>query len=881
MANIVVNNSAELNAALKIVKGGETILLRDTGTDYSLSAYKLELPSMVTIKSEDPSNPVTFKNINLNIAKNLHIDNVVLDAKGDGTGDLGIGQGDNIIVSNSTFIGGAIGEWGVTEGAVQGEGGISVRNSNNITLLNNTLKNNTFAVNVHESDNVKVLGNDISQFQGDGIRLSGNKDVLIEGNHIHNALGSRNDLNHDDLIQMWAVLETRASENITIRGNFLDGGNGSTPQAIFMRNEDVDTRGYGTDRYFKNIVIEDNIIHNNHYHGITIPESNGVKIRNNTIVNNDLGENPTMRPSININDKAMNVEIANNIVSKVNAPSSVIKTNNFILEYNNPDSPNYVGNIFVDAESGGTKEINAFKILPDSAASSTGVGSSLSQYSPTPDDVTAVYRAKSVGGSESTFMFDASLSAAKMGALTNKNAVFTWDFGDGTKATGMMATHTFKDFDRQKVTLTVTTPDGKSDSYTSDVVNKNPVFLNMNFEGDTIQDLSTYKTVLTADEKFLTQGVNGNGFNIKNSQYIDIARGQEQLYNLKQFSVEFDFKKTALQGGNGQILGINKSWGLVLNKDNSLSFNMTDSAGKAITLSTAANALDNNWHNVGLSYDSIGGKVQLYVDKILVGETDAGSSSKSLESWGLAVGAYWGGSVDGVIDNLVMTSDPIGKAAADPIGKAAAEANTETLYGTDENNFFRHMVKYDAVFGLGGDDHIRGAKNIYGGDGNDKLFANGKGSTVFGGDGDDMVIGYGGNDILHGGKGNDKIIGGAGNDTIYFDAEDKSVNGGLGNDTAIYTDAGFLDYRHIHIETLDVKNNLQNTVKIDFNDVLQSDNDILFVTGDTDDVVQLMGKFSKLGDVTVDGQDYNEYTAMRGGTSVKVVISDLIAVDIF
>ena len=53
-----------------------------------------------------------------------------------------------------------------------------------------------------------------------------------------------------------------------------------------MRNEMVDTGGAGDEMFYRNITIEDNVIYNAQVHGITVGETHGLTIKNNTILRN-------------------------------------------------------------------------------------------------------------------------------------------------------------------------------------------------------------------------------------------------------------------------------------------------------------------------------------------------------------------------------------------------------------------------------------------------------------------------------------------------------------------------------------------------------------------------------------------------------------------
>ncbi len=92
------------------------------------------------------------------------------------------------------------------------------------------------------------------------------------------------------------------------------------------------------------------------------------------------------------------------------------------------------------------------------------------------------------------------------------------------------------------------------------------------------------------------------------------------------------------------------------------------------------------------------------------------------------------------------------------------------------------------IFGLAGDDYIRGSENselIYGNSGQDTLLGKGGDDTIKGGQGDDLIAGGEGNDVINGNKGNDRLYGNNGDDLIRGGQGDDEIVGGAGNDTLI------------------------------------------------------------------------------------------------
>lgn len=113
------------------------------------------------------------------------------------------------------------------------------------------------------------------------------------------------------------------------------------------------------------------------------------------------------------------------------------------------------------------------------------------------------------------------------------------------------------------------------------------------------------------------------------------------------------------------------------------------------------------------------------------------------------------------------------------------DAEPDTMYGNQGDDYFRGANGDDFIFGGEGNDLIRGEggnDSLFGEDGNDELDGSTGEDILIGGNGNDTIDGSFGLDIIEGNDGNDAILGKAGNDTINGGLGDDTLDGGDGDD---------------------------------------------------------------------------------------------------
>ena len=389
-----VTDMPGLQAALASAQGGEIILL--AAGDYgnldlmAQTPFDITFPSVVTIASADPTRPARFSGLDLRGVANLTFDGILFDYTyriGDKltTRPFQIWKDSNAItIRNSVFDGDV-----ATELSPESDGygtgfGLAVRGSSNITVENNEIFGFYRGLTVGWGTDVIVRSNDIHSIRMDGMNFSQGTNILIEDNYIHDFRRSPSRRDHADMIQFWTNGTKKPSTNITIRGNVLMSGDGGSTQSIFMRNDMVDRGLAGEEFFYRNIVIEENVIVNGHTNAIKLGEADGVIIRANTVLRNPLaaageGRQMTVRvPKITVATASRNVLIEDNMAATYPlARSGWIVQGNMKVQDISPMQPGYYHKLFAAAINGDPHDLASFAIVPGSPADIPGLGAPL------------------------------------------------------------------------------------------------------------------------------------------------------------------------------------------------------------------------------------------------------------------------------------------------------------------------------------------------------------------------------------------------------------------------------------------------------------------------------------------------------------------------
>ncbi len=325
MATFNVSTSAQLKSAISQASGGDVIRLAP-GNYGSVDINKEKFGSTVTFVSADAKRPAVIESLKVVNSENIRFDGLKFDFT-IGTGGskpFAVQFANKITFTNNVFDGDLVGRY-PTYG-----NGLTVNDSTNITVQNNEFFHFMRGAEFRKVTGLNIVNNEVHNVAGDGMVFAQIRNGLIQGNDMHSMKGDPKSNYHKDVFQFWTTSTDVGTQNVVIRGNRIETGDGST-QSIFFGNAVGKTPA---NFFYKDIVIENNVIVAGHYHGITIEEGNGVAIRNNTVIQDmTTGFNGQVNmPRITVSDTSKNITVSGNTAHEVpNAKGGWAIVNNKIV----------------------------------------------------------------------------------------------------------------------------------------------------------------------------------------------------------------------------------------------------------------------------------------------------------------------------------------------------------------------------------------------------------------------------------------------------------------------------------------------------------------------------------------------------------------------
>ena len=267
---IAVANAAQLTSALRIAKGGDTILLG--AGNYGDVLIKWYNPAgTVTVRSADVANEAVFRSLRIANSSGYSFADIDVRSVLGNNGDAGawISESSRISLDRMSFAG-SLDRNNNNDGT-----GVRIEASNNIQVTNSSFLELTRGGYFVKTDNLVVSGNTIEGVR-EGFNFAAVNDVAIAANLFTAFRPNFLAGDHSDAIQFWNSYVQVGSSRVVIRDNVvLQGANGGT-HGIFVRAELDQFR-------HSDFTIVNNLVNTDARQGITVDGIDGVVIRGNTV----------------------------------------------------------------------------------------------------------------------------------------------------------------------------------------------------------------------------------------------------------------------------------------------------------------------------------------------------------------------------------------------------------------------------------------------------------------------------------------------------------------------------------------------------------------------------------------------------------------------
>lgn len=463
----VIGNRADLIQAIRAARGGERIVLApgEYGTILLRAEPKAATP--LTITSADPTRPATFTGADVVGARGLTLANLRFEYRfksGDRVNfrPFSFRNVEALRIQDSEFRGDVASN---TNSAADGFGtgiGLAVTDSRDVWIERSRFTRWHRGAVFSSVSGLNVLENHVTRLRSDGMNFVAVNNVVIARNHIHDFETVLSTGDHPDMIQFWTTGTNKPTTNVVIRDNILDSGAGPWTQTIFMRNEEVDNRRAGQEMFYRNIEISNNLIRNAHLHGITVGETIGLRIANNTILQAVAPNhaNDVTVPRINLRPESLDVRVENNIAPLQPAMQpGWISVNNLRVQRVFPHAKDFYGNFFVDALAPGNVPLSKLRLLPDAPVGPSGA--SIARFDAKPAAPTLLVNSRPLSpGRGAEHQLEAAGAFGPNGPISLDGAILSWSVNGAAIGQGRTLKHRFPQAGLHSVSVVATLPGG-------------------------------------------------------------------------------------------------------------------------------------------------------------------------------------------------------------------------------------------------------------------------------------------------------------------------------------------------------------------------------------------------------------------------------------
>ncbi|KAB7647865.1 right-handed parallel beta-helix repeat-containing protein [Polymorphobacter fuscus] len=361
---VTVATAAQLSAAAKVAKAGDTILLAP-GNYGDVNLSNLNPAGNITIKSADPDNDAVFRTLRMTRSNNVTLQDFDVHRP------LNPGESSNGAAvqvnggKNVTFIGMDIS--GSMNGSALDDGhGMSISTGSHISILNSTFTQLRTALIVR-GDNFLFAGNSVTEVQ-EGLSISSMTKGVFAQNYMADWQANYAAGAHPDMFQVHSGGTAVASSDLIFRDNVLLPGDG--PVGGFF----ISSQAVGRGERHENILVENNYYEGAYRHAITVANADDVIVRDNTVL---MGDHKGLVPAINLND--IRGGLIENNVSTLMLEHRTLKNSDMVFS-NNIDVWDSqfkkgvaVADLFAPANNGDL-DFSDLDVIGTSAAAQSGAG---------------------------------------------------------------------------------------------------------------------------------------------------------------------------------------------------------------------------------------------------------------------------------------------------------------------------------------------------------------------------------------------------------------------------------------------------------------------------------------------------------------------------
>lgn len=645
---ITVRDAAGLKSALAAAQGGETIVLQDG--DYGTMALSGSFGAEVMLVSEN-LHGARFTGLKISGSSHLTLDGLHLDyvAGQNNThyaSPFKINTSSHITLRNSLIDGDDM-----LKAADAGTGyptgrGLIVGKSQDIVIENNEVRTFWKGIGVGTSSNVTLRGNDIHDMRSDGINVAASNGVVIEANQIHDFRVNPLTGDHPDMIQIYSSAHSTVPQNIVIRDNFLNIGDGTSTQGIFITHNVTSKTAHGADVAFENISVTDNVIVNGHVNGLVVDTTHNLVVANNTLLTPpEAGLNA---PRLSVDTASTGVTLTGNIAEVIHnlttAPSDWTVSGNVRTQHDAAHLPGYYDDIFLNAMSD-TTVLENLALQPHGAAALAGAGSAM-LYDVASHGLTALVSPTS-GEFRNEIVFDASHSIGVAGPAEAEGAIFKWDFGDGRTDQGVTVAHAYDAPGIYTAVLTMVLPDGRTSS--REIISR--------IDGP---DLLTYASDLgqmlihdaNGSDGFAV-GAPGAALHFTSDTMVTVPKGSiSRLEGAESLTIVAQLRAD----GAGILVDLHTNFRIAITQQGELKVGL----GGTQIATTGADLLDQQWHDITVTFDGDAGTLSVSVDGIVLSNALAASSMPDTVNYDLNIGArdFRGGGFSGELTRFDLDVNP-------------------------------------------------------------------------------------------------------------------------------------------------------------------------------------------------------------------------------